>query len=98
MTRLSAITGIKLTVPKIQQRQRLPRIAYLISQIVGNTAVCINALKMRPKPFRQKPRCNMKVFVVRLGKPAAECLRLHEAWRALWHPIERGQLAPSRLQ
>src|SRR5579863_3317562 len=52
-------------------------------------------MKVRPERFGQKPRCHMKVFIMRLSQAAAIGKSLVERGRNLGNAVVRWQRGPS---
>jgi hypothetical protein len=97
MARLTAVTGVELAPPQIQQRQGLLAIPHLIAQVIRDAAVGIDAVEMRPQPDGQKPRGHMKVLVVRGGQPLAVGTRLFQGRTLLGDAVFRRQRGPTAL-
>ncbi len=97
MARLTAVTGIELAAPQIEQRQRLLSIPYLIAQVIRDAAVGIDAVEVRAQPGGQKPRGHMKVLVVGGGQPLAVGARLFQSWALLGDAVFRRQRGPAAL-
>ena len=55
MTRAAFVAGIQFASPQIEQSQRLRRVAHFVAQIVGDAAVGVDRVKMRPQRLGQKP-------------------------------------------
>ena len=71
MTRAALVAGIELAAPKIEKRQSRGAVGNLVAKIVGDAAVGVDGVEVRTQRPGQKPCCDVEVFVVRLGQPAA---------------------------
>ena len=96
MTRISLITRIELRFPLIEQLQRCLRIADLVSQIVGDTAVGVDIEEMLTQSCRQKPAGYREIFVVRAGQTFTVLLCFSQRWRRIRNGVFRRQSGPSR--
>jgi hypothetical protein len=95
VARLAPVTGIELPAPQVEQRQRLFAIPDLIAQVIGDAAVSIDAVEVRPQPGRQKPRGYMKVLIVGSGQPLAVGARLFQGRALLGDAVFRRQRGPA---
>src|SRR5271155_3460863 len=67
---------IQHRAPGVEQASRNGRVGDLVTQIIGHSAVCVDALKVRPDLARQEERCDVEVLVVRGCKLSAPRLCL----------------------
>ena len=70
--------------PGIEQTSRNGGIGDLVPQIIGHSAVRIDALKVGPHLFRQEEGGDMKIFIVSRREFVAPRLRLHKG-----RPLQR---------
>src|SRR5271155_636041 len=95
MPRASAITGVQLGFPLIEQLQGSIAVTDFIAQVVGDPAIRINIKKILPQLLRKKPARNRKVFVVRAGQTTAVLLCLTQARSFLGNGILSRKTRPS---
>jgi hypothetical protein len=93
--RLARVAELELSLPPVQQRERLRCVAYLIAQVVGNAAVRIDRVKVAAQPRRQKPAGNVEIFVMCFREPLTPGLRLDKCGCLRRRPILRRERRPS---
>ena len=67
MAGAALIAGIEFPAPQVEQGKRLCRIAYLVSEIVGDAAIGVEAVKVGAQSLGKKPGADVEILVVRLG-------------------------------
>jgi hypothetical protein len=88
------IGRVQLGLPRIQQRQRLLRIAYLIAQVVGDPAIHINVVEVLVQVPGQKPGNDREVLVMRVRQARAVLLSFFQRRSVLRDSVLRRQRLP----
>ncbi len=97
MARAAFVAGVQFPGPTDREApERGGRVADFVAQIVGDAAVGIDGMKVRPQRLGQKPRGDVEVFVVRLGQLPALGARFFERGRDVGNAIRRPAAQPSR--
>ena len=95
MARAALVAGVQFPAPQIEKRQSRGVVADFVAQIVGDAAVGVDGMKVRPQRLGQEPRGDVEVFVVRLGQVAAVGAGFFERGRNIGNAIARRQRSPA---
>src|SRR4051812_30248408 len=72
------IAGVQLGLPFVEQLQRSFAIASLVTQVVRNSAIGVNIVKMLAQALWKQPRRYRKIFVMGACQPFAIRVRIME--------------------